>query len=73
MMEEYGYPKNKVIPARPVRFLKQKEIIIWRGDTLHLETLFQEMWLRAPLKKDVMRDMALVLQSKRYTWIIQMQ
>ena len=38
-------------------FLKKKEIIIWKEDTLHLVTLCQGMWHQEQQKKDVMRVM----------------
>ena len=38
-------------------FLKKKEIIIWKEDILHLETLFREMWHQEQQKKDVMQVM----------------
>src|SRR4029078_1714464 len=66
----YGCPKNKAIQESRMRYLKRKEIIIWKEDILHLEILCQGMLQAVQLKKDVMQVMVLVHQSKLFTWII---
>ena len=40
-----------------MKFLKKKEIITWKEDILHLETLFPVMWHQELQKKDVMQVM----------------
>ena len=57
MMDVSGFPKKKMITAKPMIFRKKKEIITWKEDILHLVTWFPGMWLPGLQKKDVMRVM----------------
>jgi len=43
MMEEYGFPKNKVIPEKQMIFLKKNGIITSNGDILLSVTWYPEM------------------------------
>src|SRR5438046_7268055 len=72
MMEEYGCQKIKVITGSLLRYLKRKEIIIWKEDILHLAILFPAMLPAVLQKKDVMQVMEWVHQNRRCIWILPM-